>query len=127
MLTKSHVTTMLPVTNVSRARRFYEETLGLRAKGTRPNGDVLFEGDGGEFALYARERPPVSDHTAMSFEVRDVEAEVKELRGRGVRFEDYPELHTRDGVAEMRGEKAAWFKDPDGNILCIHQGNRAPA
>jgi catechol 2,3-dioxygenase-like lactoylglutathione lyase family enzyme len=121
MLAHAHFTAMLPVTDVARARRFYEERLGLHAKGALPNGEVLFESNGGTFALYPRESPPHSDHTQLTWEVQDVGAEVKDLRARGVRFEDYPELNTRDGIAEMGGEKAAWFKDPDGNILCIHE------
>jgi catechol 2,3-dioxygenase-like lactoylglutathione lyase family enzyme len=121
MLAHAHCTAMLPVTDVSRARRFYEEQLGLHPKRSLPNGEVLFESDGGTFALYPRQSPPKSDHTALTWEVPDIRVEMDELRARGVRFEDYPEMNTRDGVAEMGGEKAAWFKDPDGNILCIHE------
>jgi catechol 2,3-dioxygenase-like lactoylglutathione lyase family enzyme len=120
MLGNRHFTAMLPVTDVARARKFYEEKLGLHATRTLDNGDVLFQGDGGEFALYPRETPPKSDHTAMSWEVPDVRAEVKDLRARGVRFEEYPQLKTKEGVAEVGNETCAWFKDPDGNILCIH-------
>jgi catechol 2,3-dioxygenase-like lactoylglutathione lyase family enzyme len=121
MLAHAHFTAMLPVTDVTRARRFYEEGLGLHAKTALPNGEVVFEADGGTFALYPRQSPPRSDHTALTWEVPDVSAEVAELRARGVRFEEYPELNTRDGIADMGGDRAAWFKDPDGNILCIHE------
>lgn len=121
MLTTAHFTAMLPVTDVARARRFYEEKLGLHAVQTTPQGGVLFRSDGGEFALYPRATPPRSDHTALSWEVADVEEEVRTLQGRGVQFEEYPELKTHGGIADMEGERAAWFKDPDGNILCVHQ------
>jgi catechol 2,3-dioxygenase-like lactoylglutathione lyase family enzyme len=122
MLTRAHATAMLPTTNVDRSVRFYEDKLGLHPKSKLPSGEVLFESDGGTFALYPRATPPKSDHTALSWEVADVEAEMSDLRSRGVRFEDYPEMKTREGLAELgEGEKAAWFKDPDGNILCIHQ------
>jgi hypothetical protein len=69
----------------------------------------------------ARRRRP--KHTAVSFEVDDVGAEVRELSARGVQFEDYdyPGLKTVDKVCVLGSEKAAWFKDPEGNILCIHQ------
>ncbi len=123
MLANAHCTAMLPVTDVSRARRFYEEKLGLHAKRALPNGEILFESNGGTFALYPRQTPPKSDHTALTWDVTDIGAEMNDLRSRGVRFEDYPEMNTRDGVAELGGEKAAWFKDPDGNILCIHEGH----
>ena len=122
MLGNRHFTAMLPVTDVARARRFYEQQLGLHATRTLPNGDVLFQGEGGEFELYPRETPPKSDHTAMTWEVPDVRTEMNDLRARGVRFEDYdyPALKTKDGLLEKDGETCAWFKDPDGNILCIH-------
>jgi catechol 2,3-dioxygenase-like lactoylglutathione lyase family enzyme len=125
MLTNAHFTAMLPVTDLSRARRFYEEKLGLHPQRTLPNGEVVFETDGGTFALYPREKPPLSDHTALSWEVDDVAREVRSLRERGVRFEDYPEMNTHEGIAELRGERCAWFRDPDGNILCIHDTNGA--
>lgn len=59
----------------------------------------------------------------MSFEVADVEGELKALEDHGVTFEDYdvPGLTTVDHIAVMGSDKAAWFKDPDGNVLCLHQ------
>ncbi|MEO7351622.1 MAG: hypothetical protein ABIR34_09980 [Marmoricola sp.] len=58
----------------------------------------------------------------MSWAVDDVATEVRELEQRGVVFEDYdlPGLKTVDHVATMEGEQAAWFTDPDGNVLCVH-------
>ena len=60
----------------------------------------------------------------LSWEVASVEKEIAELEGHGVKFEDYdmPGLKTVNHIAEMDGEKAAWFLDPDGNVLCLHQG-----
>jgi catechol 2,3-dioxygenase-like lactoylglutathione lyase family enzyme len=123
MLTKRHATTMLPVTDVSRARKFYEDQLGLKVKATLPNGQVVYETDGSTLALYQRAEPPKSDHTAIGFDVEDIEREVRDLRAHGVRFEHYdmPNAREHDGIYEMDREKAAWMKDPDGNILCIHQ------
>jgi catechol 2,3-dioxygenase-like lactoylglutathione lyase family enzyme len=123
MLTRCKATTMLPVTDVPRAREFYEKKLGLTPKETLPNGEVIYETDGSSVAIYPRSTPPKSDHTELSFEVRDLEAEMRELRARGVRFEEYdlPGLRTEDGLCRMGTEKAAWMKDPDGNILCLHE------
>ena len=123
MLTNRHATTMLPVTDVPRARRFYEGKLGLKAGATEATGEIRYETDGSTLALYPRAEPPKSDHTAISFEVDDIEREVKDLRGRGVQFEHYdmPDARERDGIYEMAGTRCAWMKDPDGNILCIHQ------
>jgi catechol 2,3-dioxygenase-like lactoylglutathione lyase family enzyme len=123
MLSGTKVTAMLPVVDMTRARKFYEDTLQLPKPRVRPNGEALFEVSGERFALYPRETPTRADHTTLSFEVDDLDGEMKSLRTRGVRFEDYdtPGLKTSNGIAERGGERAAWFRDPDGNILCLHQ------
>ena len=123
MLSGTKITAMLPVVDMKRARRFYEQTLELPKAKVRENGEALFEVAGERFALYPRATPTRADHTALSFEVDDLEGEMKALRGRGVRFEEYdlPDLKTTDGVCEIGGDRAAWFRDPDGNILCLHQ------
>jgi len=63
----------------------------------------------------------------MSFEVGDLEKEIAELEERGVRFEDYdmPGMKTEGHIASMGDERAAWFLDPDGNVLCVHQRGSA--
>ena len=80
-------------------------------------------GGGTTLMLLPRPGGTRSEATALSWEVDDVEAEVRDLEGRGVAFQDYdlPGLKTVDHVATMEGEKAAWFTDPDGNVLCVHQ------
>lgn len=126
MLANSRITTVLPVVNLGRARRFYEEQLGLRGAEERPSGGVAYRLRGeGIIELSPREAPTKNEYTALSFEVDDVEREVRDLEGRGVRFEDYDQqdLKTVDHVATWGAEKAAWFKDPEGNILCIHSGS----
>ncbi len=122
MLTQSRMITILPVVDVGRARRFYEEKLGLSSAETRADGSVVYRGAQGEFALSPRNEPAHNPYTAMGFEVEDVTREVKDLEARGVAFEDYdlPELRTVGHIAAMGTERAAWFKDPDGNILCVH-------
>jgi catechol 2,3-dioxygenase-like lactoylglutathione lyase family enzyme len=123
MLIDCRVTTMLPVVDMRRARSFYEEKLGLRAKGERPNGEVVYELKGTTVALYPRREPTHADHTALSFEVKDIAAQVRDLSSRGVAFEEYdlPGLKTVNKVCVLGAEKAAWFKDTEGNILCIHE------
>ncbi len=126
MLAESRITTVLPVVNVERARKFYEEQLGLRGAEERPMGAVAYHLRGDAvIELSPRPEPTKNVYTALSFEVDDVAREVRELEGRGVRFEDYdePGLRTVDHVATLGPEKAAWFKDPDGNVLCVHQGS----
>ena len=124
MLTQSSVTTIVPVTDLGRARRFYEQQLGLLAEGEHPDGSfALRTGAGSVLALSPREDPQPSPHTRLSFEVPDLAAEIRELEGRGVRFADYdlPDFKTENHVFRMGDESCAWFTDPDGNILCLHQ------
>jgi catechol 2,3-dioxygenase-like lactoylglutathione lyase family enzyme len=123
-LTHSTVAMMLPVTDVDRARTFYTESLGLDYAGTNDEGSAMYALDGGtQLVLLPRPDARPSESTAMSFDVDDITAEIGELEGRGVTFEDYdlPDLKTVDHVCDMGSEKAAWFKDPDGNVLCLHQ------
>ncbi len=118
------VAMMLPVTDVDRAQKFYAESLGLDYTGTNDEGSAMFALEGGS-TLMLLPRPDCtrSESTAMSFEVDDIGNEVSALEGRGVAFEDYdlPDLKTVDHICEFGTEKAAWFKDPDGNVLCVHQ------
>ena len=123
-LTHRPVAMMMPVTDVDRARTFYTESLGLDYTGTNDEGSALYALDGGStLVLLPRPGSRPSESTAMSFEVDDIGSEIAALEGRGVVFEDYdlPELKTVDHIAEMGSEKAAWFKDPTGNVLCLHQ------
>lgn len=118
------VAMMLPVTDVDRARTFYAESLGLDYTGTNDEGSAMFALDGGTtLVLLPRPDSRPSESTAMSFEVDDVSSEITTLTGRGVTFEDYdlPDFTTVDHVCEFGDERAAWFKDPDGNVLCLHQ------
>jgi catechol 2,3-dioxygenase-like lactoylglutathione lyase family enzyme len=120
------VTVMLPVDDVDRAKEFYVEKLGLNCTGTNGEGSALFDLAGGS-ALMLLPRPggQRSEATALSWEVDDVGRTVTELESRGVAFEDYdvPGLTTVDHVATMDGQTAAWFLDPDGNVLCVHHGS----
>jgi catechol 2,3-dioxygenase-like lactoylglutathione lyase family enzyme len=123
MLTNAHMTTILPVGDLDRACRFYGETLGLEPAGASAEGGAFYQtGDGSDLELSPRAAPTPAAHTALTFEVDDVEGEVHELEARGVSFEDYdlPELKTEGHIARLGDERAAWFKDPDGNILCLH-------
>ncbi len=119
------VTFALPVEDVDRAKKFYVERLGLDFTDTNFEGSAIFSlGSGAELMLLPRPGGRRSDSTAMTWGVDDIGQEVKELEAAGVTFLDYdtPEFTTTDHIADFEGEKAAWFLDPDGNVLCIHQG-----
>jgi catechol 2,3-dioxygenase-like lactoylglutathione lyase family enzyme len=117
------VTAILPVIDMERARRFYEEQLGLAPLGRKPDGKYVYRCGGTEIALFPRPGGTKAEHTALSFQVADIRAAVRELEARGVRFADYdlPGLKTVEHVCVLGSEKAAWFQDPEGNILCLHE------
>lgn len=123
MLGDSSMTTMLPVKDMARAREFYERCLGLQPGNPRPDGKVEYAVGGTTLALFPKPEGTKADHTAVSFQVSDIAASIAELKQAGVRFEDYdlPDLKTVDHVCVLGSEKAAWFKDTEGNYLCLHE------
>jgi len=123
LLTTMQVTCMLPVIDLERARHFYEERLRLAPLGGRPDGKFLYRCGGTEIALFPKPGGTKAEHTALSFRVPDIAASIRELEARGVVFEDYdlPGFKTVGHVCVLGAEKAAWFKDTEGNILCLHE------
>ena len=125
MLANARVHPTLPVVDLERAKKFYEGTLGLKVILEDPSpGAVLQAGEGTTLYIYQRAATK-ADHTVAGFTVKDVEATVKELKAKGVIFEDvdFPSLKTVEGIATMTtpaGEfKVAWFKDTEGNTLAV--------
>jgi catechol 2,3-dioxygenase-like lactoylglutathione lyase family enzyme len=112
----------LPVSDLDRGRKFYEETLGFTAGEENPGG-ILYRVGSSQVLVYPSEFAGTNRATAASLEVSDIETAVSELRGAGVTFEEYdfPGLKTENGIAEIEGDRGAWFKDPDGNILALLQ------
>jgi catechol 2,3-dioxygenase-like lactoylglutathione lyase family enzyme len=125
MLGDKRVATTIPVTDSARARGFYEGALGLRFSRELADGSIEYACGGGTsvYTYPTEENAGRSPATLASFEVEDVEATVRELRDRGITFEEYdmPGLKTEGGIAEVAGSKGAWFKDPDGNILAVFE------
>ena len=123
MLKHAQVTTMLPVKDLKRARDFYENKLGLESVGAQADGKFLFRCGGAVLALFPKPEGTKAEHTAVSFRVDDIVAEVRALEKRGVVFNDYdlPGFKTVEHVCVLGAEKAAWFNDPEGNILCLHE------
>jgi catechol 2,3-dioxygenase-like lactoylglutathione lyase family enzyme len=123
MLGTFPVTTILPVVDGERARSFYADVLGLSYSGQSGDGKHLFSIGSGTLALLPKPEGTRAEHTALSFEVTDAAEAVRELTLRGVVFDEYdlPGLKTVDKVCVLGSEKAAWFRDPEGNILCVHQ------
>ena len=134
MLSDGRVATRIPVRDLERARAFYAEKLGLEPAEERPGG-LLYRCAGSEFALFESAGAASGTHTQMGWEVDDIEATVADLKRRGVEFEqvDMPGMNTVDGLVEVpgnypskggRGERAAWFRDLDGNLFGVGQALR---
>lgn len=123
MLQNAPIFSYVPARDVARAREFYEQKLGLTPKQEIAGGVVFECANGTAFFIYLSEGAGTSKASQAFWEVEDVEAEVAELKARGVIFEQYdvPEMKTENGIATGGGAKAAWFKDTEGNIMAIIQ------
>ena len=122
MLTTAPIRAYIPVSNLQRARRFYEQTVGLEP-GEEYGGGVIYTCGGAEVFMYPTPNAGTSRASQAFWQVDDVEGEVAELKARGVEFEHYdmPGERSPTGVVTAGGAKAAWFKDSEGNILAIIQ------
>jgi predicted enzyme related to lactoylglutathione lyase len=120
---KARAAAMLPAQDLERAKAFYRDKLGLTPTQERdPMGGLLYELSGGTgFAVFLSSGKASGTHTQMALEVEDLDAAIKDLRARGLKFEEYdsPGLKTKDGIAEVAGTKVAWFKDSEGNLVAI--------
>jgi predicted enzyme related to lactoylglutathione lyase len=124
MLQQAPMYAYLPAKDVGRARKFYEEKIGLKPKEEIAGGVAYEFARGTGCFLYPTPNAGTSKASQAFWQVDDVEREVAELRSRGVRFEEYdsPGMKTVNGIATGGGAKAAWFKDTEGNILALIQG-----
>ena len=107
---------------MKRAREFYEGIIGLKVKEAYAGG-VVYACGGAEVFLYPTPNAGTSKASQAFWQVADVAAEVKELKARGVKFEEYdfPGFKMVDSILTAGGAKTAWFKDTEGNILAISQ------
>ena len=126
MLINSPVTPTLVVTDLARAKDFYENKLGLTADSSMTDemGVLYNAGQGTKLYLYLRQNASTADNTQVSFRVEDIEKTIAELSEKGVVFEHYdmPGLKTDEkGIATIGKLRSAWFKDQDGNILSVLQ------
>jgi catechol 2,3-dioxygenase-like lactoylglutathione lyase family enzyme len=123
MLGKADATPMIAVKDIDRARKFYEDTLGLET--TDAMGGEVLTVKSGETTInvYRSEFAGTNKATALTFDVDDIGSEVRELKDKGVFFEQYdmPGLERQGDLYVAQGMKTAWFKDPDGNILSLFE------
>jgi catechol 2,3-dioxygenase-like lactoylglutathione lyase family enzyme len=121
MLSDGQAIATLAVSDLDRARRFYEETLGLTVMMESPGGIGYQTGKGTGVFIYPSEFAGTNKATAVSINVDDFDAEVADLRAKGITFMDfdYGDFKTENGIAQTPDGPAAWFADPDGNIISV--------
>lgn len=123
MLNPLSIYTVLPVSDLDRARAFYRDKLGLEPTMVKP-GMLAYSGPSGYiFQLYETDAVGTAQNTQMGWSTGDLVATMAEMRENGVVFEEYdfPGLKTEDGVAFVGTERSAWFKDSEGNTICVSE------
>ena len=123
MLQQSPMYSYIPVSDITRARHFYESKLGFKPGRELAGGVEYAFANGTRCFMYPTPNAGTSRASQAFWQVDDVEREVAELKARGVTFEEYdmPGLKTRNSIATGGGAKTAWFKDTEGNILAVVQ------
>lgn len=122
MLSNSRLQTIVLTSRIEEARRFYTEVLGLTLR-RRSNGNLVYDVDGSDLTVGLVPSSQPSQHTVVGFAVQDLEAEMTELSRRGITWERFEGFaHDERGiVVTPDGDRVAWFRDPDGNIISIVQ------
>jgi catechol 2,3-dioxygenase-like lactoylglutathione lyase family enzyme len=120
MLASSLAVTTVAVTDLDRAKRFYQDQVGLTLLDENPSACRFGAGKGSQLSV--RRGQPNVGQTVAHFEVDDVEAIIRELASRGIAFEEYETPKTVNFIAQIGPARGAWFKDPDGNVLGLREG-----
>ncbi len=117
----------LPAQDIARARKFYEQTLGLAPSEVGTDGSAWYKTGETMFFVFQSQGKASGDHTQMGLEVEDIVAAVNELKSKGVKLEEYdsPQLKTNNGIVDMGESRGSWFKDTEGNLISVIQ--RVPA
>ncbi|MCA1834371.1 MAG: VOC family protein [Actinomycetota bacterium] len=123
MLSQYPVHTTIPVTDLVAAKAFYEGVLGYVPEMETPAGIIYSAGGGTRFLVYQSAEPSSGKHTVLGIHVSDIHAVVASLRSVGVTFQEYdlPGMKTENAVADTGPGYAAWFKDPEGNVIGLIQ------
>lgn len=121
MLGDKYARTTLTVTDLDKAVEFYRDKLGFELETKREMDAFLKTSAGSGIDLYVRGKSK-AEHTQLSFGVQDLDAEVADLKAKGVEMLQYdlPDMKIQtdeNGIAMLDGARAAWFSDPDGNII----------
>jgi catechol 2,3-dioxygenase-like lactoylglutathione lyase family enzyme len=121
VLTNTDAIATIAVKNVGAAKKFYEGTLGLEPTPTEEKGVLGYKSGNSSILVYESQYAGTNKATAATWVVDDLEGTIRDLKAKGIRFEHYDlPGTTRKGDVHGAGKtKAAWFKDPDGNILAL--------
>lgn len=124
MLGSLNVHAVLAVKDVAAAKTFYENTLGLTKISEDPAGGVMYQSGSTKLLIYPSQSAGSNQATAASWETDDVDGAAKDLQAKGVAFEHYdlPGVTLEGDVHVMGSNRGVWFKDPDGNVLCVSNG-----
>jgi catechol 2,3-dioxygenase-like lactoylglutathione lyase family enzyme len=124
-MVSNRVSAVLVSTDLEKSQDFYERLVGLKLSPETIRNHLVFEcGDGTTLLIYGRGSGNSADHTQVRFWSTDIAADIAELAGRGVVFEEYDSgaFKTVDHVVTTAGiGRSAWFKDPDGNTIALFQ------
>jgi catechol 2,3-dioxygenase-like lactoylglutathione lyase family enzyme len=122
MLSNHEIHATVPAHDMARAKKFYQEKLGFHPEAETPGG-AIYRCKNSWFLVYPSAGAGTAEHTVAGWTTDHIEQDVRELRERGVVFEEYdqPDFKTVGGIAVTGPNKAAWFKDSEGNILGIVQ------
>jgi predicted enzyme related to lactoylglutathione lyase len=125
MLSNSTVTANIPAGDLQRAKDFYADKLGLTPTQEMPGEVLIYRTTGGtSFQIYRTDYAGQAGHTIAQWHVDDIESQVHDLKAKGVTFEvyDMPGVDWDGDIASLAGlGRAAWFRDSEGNIMCIDQ------
>lgn len=122
MLNTQPIRPTIPAVDLDRAKRFYQDTLGMKIAEEREDG-ISFESGETTFYVYPSSFAGTSQATTACWMVSDLEGTMADLRERGITFEEYdlPGLKTVNGIAEADNVRGAWFKDSEGNVVALAQ------
>ncbi len=123
MLTELRVHSTIPASDMARARAWYAEKLGFEPILDLPSGMMYEAAEGTRFVVFPSPNAGQAPQTCMGFATSDIEREVRDLKTRGVTFEEYdlPNFKTVDSIMSTGLTRSAWFRDSEGNILGIVQ------
>jgi len=123
VLTELRVHSTIPASDMARARAWYAEKLGFEPILDLPSGMMYEAAEGTRFVVFPSPNAGQAPQTCMGFATSDIEREVRDLKTRGVTFEEYdlPNFKTVDSIMSTGLTRSAWFRDSEGNILGIVQ------